>query len=698
MYYKIVHDKPGRLRLRVGKWILDDPRARGIAGEIKSIPGVDRVVVRTANGSILALYSKESADAIRQDILSYVDSVSVAELPEVEEDVEYDLATLDNKFVFDLARTFIIRGFKTFFLPLKIRMIWTAFNMLRYIKDAVKVLAEGRLGVEVLDATAITTSMLTGHASTAAQVMFLLKISDILADYTQARTRNALRQNLSICAEKVWVVTSIGQEIEVPIADVKVGDKVRVRCGSVIPIDGVIADGDAEINEASMTGESDLASKTVGDVVHAGTVVENGAIIVETTAKVGQSRIDAIVDMVENSQESKSIAQSKAEKLADSVVPLSMGLFLADLLVTRNIQRALSVLMVDYSCAIKLSLPIAIMSAMREATNHNIVAKGGKFLESFAAADTILFDKTGTLTNAKPQVHSIVSFGERSENEILKIAACLEEHYPHSMARAICRAAEDLKLGHKRELHTEVEYIVAHGIASTVNKKRVVLGSAHFVFEDEGVKKPRGMQLKINAKNAAGSVVFMAIDGKLEGAIIVEDPVREEAKEVIEGLRREGFTNIVMLTGDSENCAKKVAEELKLDGYFSQVLPEDKASYVQKMKDEGHVVAFVGDGINDSPALASADVSIAMSDASDIARSVADVSVLDPSLRPLIVLKKLSKGLTRRIARSYDFIIKFNTTLILLGLAGVLTPEAAATLHNLSTISLSASNTRPLLK
>lgn len=698
MFYRIAYDEPGRLRIRAGKWVFNDIQARGVACELLQIDDVSSVVVRVANGSVLVEYSKIRPQQTRQKILDYISSLDSECLPENPEDVTCDLAAINNAFIFSLLRTVAIRYFKKIFLPHKLRLVWTVFNSLSYIKEGLRAFKKRKLTVEMLDATAITTALISGHVETAGQVMFLLGISDILADYTHARTRNALRKNLSICVEKVWLVQDNEQEIEVPIENIQIGDKIRVRAGSVVPIDGFVVSGLAELNEATMTGESELVPKTLGNSVHAGTVVEEGSIVVQTTSKVGQSRIDSIVDLVDNSQSTKSLAQSKAEKLADSVVPLSLGLFLADLLLTRSVQRALSVLMVDYSCAIKLSTPIAVMSAMREATNHNIVAKGGKFLEAFAAADTIVFDKTGTLTNAKPEVHSVVSLGDYSEDDILRIAACLEEHYPHSMARAICRAADERNLQHKEELHNHVEYIVAHGIVSAVNGRRVVLGSAHFVFEDELVEKPQNLDSKIAEKNDAGSVVYMAIDGVLEGAIIVEDPIREEAFEVVRTLRDLGFARIVMLTGDSENCAKKVASELNLDDYYSQVLPEDKSSYVQRMKEEGHVVAFVGDGINDSPALACADVSIALSDASEIARSVADVSVLDTSLKPLIELRKLTVALTNRVKSSYNFIIRFNTMLILLGLSGILSPEKAATLHNLSTIALSAKNTTPLLK
>lgn len=695
MYFRIAYDKPGRLRTQSGKWIFDAEEGRGIASAILEIDGVTRAEAREANGSIVIEYSKKTA---RAKIIKLIEQLDVKNLPTKADDVDLELAQLDNNFWLSLGNLVFWRYLRRFVLPYPLRLAFTVANAAWYVKEGLKVLKEGRLGVEVLDATAITTSLLTGHMSTAGQVMFLLKVSDIIADYTQARTRSALRQNLSLFAEKVWLVRGKGQDIEIPIEDVKIGDHLRVRSGSLIPIDGKVIEGMGAVNESSMTGESALVAKEKNDTVHAGTVVEEGDLVIEATALVGQSRIDAIVDMVENNQAVKSSAQSKAEALADSIVPISLGLFIADLLITRSVQRALSVLMVDYSCAIKLAMPLAVMSAMREGTQNDAVIKGGKFLENFAEADTIVFDKTGTLTNARPEVRKVVSLGSRTEDRILQVAACLEEHYPHSMARAIVRGAQARGLDHKHELHTELEYIVAHGIASKVEGKRVVLGSAHFLFDDEKVPKPKDLEEKVFAGSEGCSVVFMAIDGQLEGAILIEDPLRSDAKQVVKKLRDAGFTNIVMLTGDSENCAKRVAKELKLDGYFAQVLPEDKANYVEKMKAEGHKVVMVGDGINDSPALAAADVSVAMSDASDIARNVADITLLNASLDSLITVRELSCKLNKRIAWSYDFIVRFNTLLIILGIAGVLSPDLAATLHNASTVALSAANTRPLLE
>lgn len=695
MYFKIVYDKPGRIRLRSGKWMFDDSQARGISAALLDVNGVTRAEAREANGSILVEYKNKTS---RAKIIDLIEKLDVNNLPSVDDNVDLEIAQLDNNFWTNLMRLCAWRATRRFFFPAPIRIAMTCWNALHYIKEGLKVLKEGRIGVEVLDATAITTSILTKNFAMAGSVMFLLKVSDIIADYTQARTRSALRQNLSLFAEKVWLVQNDNEDIEIPIEDVKVGDNLRVRSGSLIPIDGKVVSGLGAVNESSMTGESALVPKEKGDTVHAGTVVEEGDLVIEATALVGQSRIDAIVDMVENNQEVKSSAQSKAESLADSIVPISLGLFLLDLAITRSPQRALSVLMVDYSCAIKLSMPIAVMSAMREGTNHKAVIKGGKFLESFAEADTIVFDKTGTLTNARPEVRKVVSLGERTEDRILQVAACLEEHYPHSMARAIVRGAQARGLDHKHELHTELEYIVAHGIASKVEGKRVVLGSAHFLFEDEKIPKPKDLEKRVFEGSEGASVVFMAIDGKLEGAILIEDPIRKDAKASVKKLRDAGFTNIVMLTGDSENCAKRVAEELKLDGYYAQVLPEDKANYVTKMKEAGHRVVMVGDGINDSPALAAADVSLAMSDASDIARSVADITLLDASLDSIVTIRHLSKALNRRISSSYNFIVRFNTALIILGIAGILPANTAAMLHNASTVALSAINTRPLLK
>ncbi len=693
MRYEIIHDVPGRLRLRCGKWLITEDEGRGIALALCAIPQVETATVRSANGSILVSYQ----GAGRAEALDLIDGLDVLDLPKASEDATQDLALLDNRFQMQLATTVLWRVARRLLLPYQVRNVLTVIKSVGYLYRGIRSLGRFRLGVEVLDATAIAASVLMRNYSTASSVMFLLHISDILADHTQARTRCALRQNLAVCAESVWLMRD-GIETEASIDAVRVGDSVSVRMGSMVPLDGTVVEGGAEVNEASMTGESALVRKAAGSTVYAGTVVDEGSIVVRVTAEAGQSRIDGIVDLVENSQELKAQAQSRAERLADAMVPFSLSMFVLELLVTRNVQRAMSVLMVDYSCAIKLSTPIAVMSAMREATRQRVVVKGGKYLEALAVADTIVFDKTGTLTSARPQVERIIRFNDMDEDELLRLAACLEEHFPHSMARAIVRSAHDKGLHHGDEKHAEVEYIVAHGIASSVDSHKVRIGSAHFIFEDEGVLQPSDLAKRLEEEASTASTVFLAIDGQLAGALCISDPLRPEAAAVVAGLRERGFHHIAMLTGDSRNCADAVAEQLGLDEVHAQVLPEDKASYVEEMKRRGRTVVMVGDGINDSPALAAADVSIALSDASDIARTVADVSVLDSSLEALLSVSDLSKKLMDRIENSYRFIVTFNTALIVLGLAGVLQPAMGAMLHNASTVTLAAANTRPLIK
>lgn len=694
MHYQIVHELPGRLRFRCGKWVFDSEEVLGVTEYLSELSGVSSVSIRLSNGSILVEHDG-SAEAL---VLSALDKLDIDELPRATVSNHADLSLIDNNFQLSLIKTVGFRYLRKLLLPLPFERAYTLFQSVKFLINAIKALSQLELNVDVLDATAIGVSLLRRDFTTASSVMFMLKIADILADYTEQHTRYALRNNLAVMAESVWLVGEDGTEIEVAIDEVKLGDTIRVRTGSMIPLDGSVVDGLAEVNEASMTGESSLVNKHTGSTVHAGTVIDEGSILIKTTSLASHSRIDQIVDLVEYSQERKASAQSKAEKLADSIVPLSLGLFIAVLALTRNVTKAVSVLMVDYSCAIKLSMPVAVMSAMKETTDLNFVAKGGKYLETLASADAIVFDKTGTLTNASPAVEKVISFDGMDEDEILRLAACLEEHFPHSMARAIVKSASEKGLCHKDEEHSEVEYIVAHGIASKVDGKKVRLGSAHFIFDDEGVRKPEGIDERVHKEAPAASTVFMSVDGELVGVICISDPLRPESKDVVKGLRERGFKRIVMLTGDSENAARVVAEDLGIDDYMAQVLPEDKSSYIQRLKAEGYSVAMVGDGINDSPALAEADVSIALDDASDIARNVADISIQGDSLETLLIAKDLSTELLKRIDTSYKFIMSLNSALIALGIVGVLQPTASALLHNGSTVAIGLANTRPLLK
>jgi len=692
MRYDIVYDKPGRIRFRCGKWLFDEGEANGAIALLKEVEGVVEVSYHEANGSFLVLYGGNTRTAI----VGAMDSLDVMNLPTAPADDAASAEALDNRFQLQIGRLLLRRLTRRFLLPPQVRAVLTVLRALRFGKEGLRALAHGRLSVEVLDMTAIWMSIFQRNYGTAGFVMFLLRISDLLTEYTHARSSLALRQNLAICAETVWLETD-GVEVEVPIEEVAVGDFVRVRSGSLIPLDGTVVAGVAEVNEASMTGESALVTKDAGSTVFAGTAVDEGSILVRVDAQLGDSRLDGIVDLVEDSSGRKALVQSRAERLADGVVPISFGLFFLRWGITRNIAKAMSVLMVDYSCAIKLSTPVAVMSAMREATKREVVVKGGKFLEALAKADTIVFDKTGTLTAACPQVVKVVEFNGWSEGEVLRIAACLEEHFPHSMARAVVRSAEERGLRHDEENHAEVEYIVAHGIATTIDGRPACVGSAHFVFEDEGVPRPEGLVERLEEEAPTASTIFLAVDGQLCGALCISDPLRPESRMVVDALRQRGFEHIAMLTGDSESCARTIGRKLGLDEWHSQVLPEDKAAFVNELRRRGHTVLMVGDGINDSPALAAADVSIALSDASDIARSVADISVLNASLTALLTMRDIAVRLMRRIHDSYGFIVTFNTALIILGFAGLLPASVSAALHNTSTAAIVANNMRPLL-
>lgn len=701
MLFETVYDRNNRLRIRLGKWILTEKKARGLACLIRKIEGVNDVQIHFRNGSVLVLYDRvpnKSSNDVRQCVIDILKSTSIDNIPEKESDAKCDSVDLRNQFYIRLAKTVTCRIASNLFLPLKIRNIATCIRAICYAKNGISVCLKSGLTVEVLDAVAITGAIIGNQLTTASNVMFLLRVSDILAGYTSDMARQALRENLNLFSETAWVVNDQGMEEEKPLSEIEVGDVIHVSDGASIPLDGIIEKGSAEINESSMTGESALVAKSEGTAVFAGTFIEAGSIYIKTTARAGQSRIDEIVDLVENSTSAKALAQSNAEKLANSVVPASLLLFLANLAITRTLSRALSVLMVDYSCAIKLSMPIAVMSAMKEAAANNIVAKGGRYLETLSSADAIVFDKTGTLTFGSPKLSKIIAVNGKSADECLKIAACLEEHFPHSMAKAIVNAAKTRNVDHKHELHAEVKYIVAHGIVSEVDNKRVCIGSSHFIFEDEHVKIPSSkIRADIEDNSKTSSLVFMAIDGELYAVFCIEDPLRSESIKVVSALRDAGFKKIVMLTGDSENCARNVADKLTLDDYVSQVLPADKSTYVEKLKSEGHTVVMVGDGINDSPALAVADVSVAMADASDVARGVADITLTDSNLETLLSAYILSKRLMKRIDNSYKFIIRFNSALIALGFVGVLPAQTTALLHNASTLVLCANNTRKLM-
>ena len=567
-------------------------------------------------------------------------------------------------------------------------MIRAWYHTLGFIRKGVKSLLSGKLDVPVLDATAITAAMLQNDLGTAGSIMLLLGIGDILEEWTLKKSVHDLASHMSINVDTAWKVLENGTEIEVPLTEVEKGDVISVKMGSTIPLDGLVTGGEALVNQASMTGESMPVRKTVDGTVFAGTVVEDGEICIRVTGTVGDTRFDRIVKMIEDSEAFKSNLEGRANHLADRLVPWCLGGTLLTYLITRNVMKAMAVLMVDFSCALKLSMPLAVLSAMRECSTYKITVKGGKFLEAVAEADTIVFDKTGTLTLAKPKVADVICFDGYSRETVLRYAACLEEHFPHSVANAIVRQAADEGITHD-ELHSKVEYIVAHGIASRVGDKRIVIGSHHFIFEDEHCRVPEGQEDLFESRSPAYSHVFMALNGVLMAIICISDPLRPEAVEVMKALRRVGFQNLVMMTGDSKRTAENVAATLELDRFYAEVLPEEKAQFVKAAKAEGHRVVMVGDGINDSPALSEADAGIAIAEGADIAREIADITISARDLHQLIVLKELSNLLMKRVNFNYDFVVSFNAALIALGVAGILPPATTALLHNGSTIALS---------
>ena len=581
------------------------------------------------------------------------------------------------------------------FLPMPIRTVITGVKSVKYIYQGIHTLLQRKIEVPVLDATAIGVSMFRGDISTAGSVMFLLGIGEILEEWTHKKSVDDLARSMSLNISRVWLCND-GQEMLVPTTEIQTGDLVRVHMGNMVPFDGTVAEGEAMVNQASLTGESEPVRKYIESMVYAGTVVEEGELTIRVKETNGSSKFDKLVTMIEESEKLKSGLESKAEHLADRLVPYTLLGTGITYLLTGNITKAISVLMVDFSCALKLAMPIAVLSAIREASNYHVTVKGGRYLEAMAEADTIVFDKTGTLTKAQPTVKQVVAFNGMSENELLRIAACLEEHFPHSMAKAVVQAAIDRHLVHE-ELHSKVEYIVAHGISSKINDKKVVIGSYHFVFEDEKCAVPDGMMEAFDKLPSECSHLFMAIDHELAAVICIEDPLREEAAAVVRKLKETGISKVVMMTGDSDRTAKAIAARVGVDEYYSEVLPEDKASFVEEEKKAGRKVIMIGDGINDSPALSAADIGIAISDGAEIAREIADITVGADGLNELVTLKLISDGLMKRIHKNYRFIVGFNTGLIVLGVAGILQPATSALLHNTSTLMIGLKSMQDIL-
>ena len=602
---------------------------------------------------------------------------------------------LNNYYKEKLINRVVLRVGNKLFVPLPIRTGITIVKSFKYIWEGIRTLAKGKIEVPVLDATAIGVSILRNDTATAGSIMFLLGIGEILEEWTHKKSVDDLARSMSLNVGKVWLVKD-GQEILVPSDEIEAGDNVRIRVGNVIPFDGEVVSGEAMVNQASMTGESMPVRKGESAVVYAGTVVEEGEITISVRSTNGGSKYENIVHMIEESEKLKSSVESKASHLADQLVPYSLAGTALTYLFTRNVTKALSILMVDYSCALKLSMPLSVLSAINEAGTYNVTVKGGKYMEAIAEADTIVFDKTGTLTKAEPTVKQVVSFNGLGEDELLRIAACLEEHFPHSMAKAVVGAARNKKLVHE-EMHSKVEYIVAHGISSQIEGRKVIIGSYHFVFEDEKCIIPDDKKELFDGLPDEYSRLYMAIENELAAVICIEDPIREEAADIIKKLKEAGIKKAVMMTGDSERTAKAVAAKIGVDEYYSEVLPEDKAKFVEKEKSLGHKVIMVGDGINDSPALSAADVGIAISDGAELAREIADVTVEGNDLYELVALKHISNALMKRIHKNYRMIMGINSTLIVLGVAGIIPPTTSALLHNTSTIAISLKSLEKLI-
>lgn len=681
--YQIIYDKGYRLRLRFGKYAFTKEQGYGIASLLLSIDGVESVTSNHLNGGLLIHYQGE----VRQNILDALAAIDKNDLPEITPNPDQSKQEIDHYYQNKIAGAFVKRAIIRRLFPAPIGVAITAIRAFGYFKRGLKALLSGNINVDVLDAASVTASFLYKSPATAASIMFMLGISDTLAEYTKARAKHDLLKSLEIDIDRVWIIAD-GTEISIPIGELKIGDHLLVRSGSMIAVDGTVVDGLALVNEASMTGEPLPVEKRNGSTVFAGTVVEEGTITIEVRSLTSDSRMSGIIHMIDRSEQFKAGIQSKAERLADSIVPLNFLLFSSVWLLSGRFTKALSVLMVDYSCAIKLSTPIAVLSAMREASANHIVVKGGKFLEVIAEADTVVFDKTGTLTKAVPKLEKILSFENYSREEVLTIAACLEEHFPHSVARAIVKEAEIEDLIHP-EYHAEVEYIVAHGIVSTLNGERAIIGSRHFVIDDEKIPVSDTIQQQIQNEMGHLSPIYLAVGGKLIGILGISDPPREESEKIIKELKRLGIQNIMMITGDNPRTAGAVAEKLGIDKFYADVLPDKKSSIIEALQSEGRKVIMVGDGINDSPALAQADVSIAMKDASDIAREVADITLLSNRLDDLVKIRRLSKLLIRRIQRNYQMIVGINTSLLILGLGGFITPNMLAFLHNASTMGIS---------
>ena len=693
MKFTIKHESRGRMRVHMEQYRMTYEQADTLLYVIHNHRNVTFVKVydRTADAVIEYVGDREQIIELLRHF--HYESANVPQTV-----IKTSGRELNNSYQEKLIGSVVWHYSKKLLLPWPIRTALTVGRSIKYIGIGLKCLLQRKIEVPVLDATAITVSLVTKDFSTASSIMFLLGIGELLEEWTHKKSVDDLARSMSLNVSKVWLRTPENQEILVESSKIEKGDKVVVHMGNVIPFDGEVLDGDAMVNQASLTGESVPVQRTVGNTVFAGTVVEEGEITIRVKEVEGNNRFDQIVTMIEESEKLKSELEGKAEHYADKLVPWTLGATGLTYLLTRNVTKAMSILMVDFCCALKLAMPISVLSAIREASLYNVTVKGGKFLEAVAEADTIVFDKTGTLTKAHPTVVDVVNFNdEYSADDMLRVAACLEEHFPHSMAKAVVDAASKRELSHE-EMHTKVEYIVAHGIATSINGKRTVIGSYHFVFEDEKCVVPAGKEPLFESLPLYYSHLYLAIEGKLSAVICIEDPLRDEAAAVVTSLKKAGISKVVMMTGDSERTASVIAKKVGVDEYYAEVLPEDKAAFVEKEKAKGRKVIMIGDGINDSPALSAANVGIAISDGAEIAREIADITVGSDDLYQIVTLKYISNALMKRIKSNYRKIVGFNSGLIALGVAGVLPPTTTALLHNGSTILISVNSMKNLLE
>ena len=690
MKFVIKHEIKGRMRIHILQKPMTFAQADTLQYYLSSQPFVESVKVRDRLSDASIRYSGSREELIEVLKKFQYETVNVPEAY-----LQNSGRELNRQYWDKLVDQVVFRIGNVLFFPPSLKAAVAAAKSVRYIWKGVCTLAKGKIEVPVLDATAIGVSILRNDTKTASSIMFLLGVGEILEEWTHKKSVGDLARSMSLNVSKVWLWNG-EQEILVPVSSIKTGDMVRIHMGNVIPFDGTVTEGEGMVNQASLTGESMPVRKSCGSTVYAGTVVEEGEITLEVKETNGSSKFEKIVTMIEESEKLKSSLEGKAEHLADKLVPYTLAGTALTYLLTRNVTKAVSILMVDFSCALKLAMPISVLSAIREASGHNITVKGGKYLEAMAEAETIVFDKTGTLTKAEPKVAEVIPFNGLGRDELLRIAACLEEHFPHSMAKAVVDAAKERKLVHE-ELHSKVEYIVAHGISTRINGQKAVIGSYHFVFEDEKCRIREEYRERFENIPEEYSHLYLAIENELAAVICIQDPLREEAARVIAGLKQEGIRKVVMMTGDSDRTARAIAARAGVDEYYSEVLPEDKARFVEKEKRLGRKVIMIGDGINDSPALSASDVGIAISDGAEIAREIADVTISADSLYEIIILKQISNRLMKRIHGNYRAIVGFNAGLLALGAFGALTPAASALLHNTSTLVISLKSMRNLL-